>query len=82
MLLSVANRLSISEDNQVLKKVSPEARYQEYKSQWYFHKSSWYRRNNGQGSYDGIGCNQFTGCIPECKFYNSFGMLNEHEGFD
>jgi hypothetical protein len=49
----VANRLSISEDNQVLKKVSPEARYQEYKSQWYFH-GSWYRRNNGQGSYDGI----------------------------
>lgn len=63
-------------------KGSPEAKYQDYKQQWYFHPSSWYKRKNGEGSYDGKGCNQFTGCIPECKFYPEKGRLEENEGFD
>ena len=62
--------------------VSPEARYQELKQQWYFHPSSWYNRKKGEGSYDGEGCNQFTGCIPECKFFLEKGRLDENEGFD
>ena len=41
--------------------------YNEYKEHWYFHKSSWYMR--GLNVYDGQGCNRFTGCVPECKFY-------------
>ena len=64
------------------KMVSPEAKYQEFKQQWYFHPSSWYNRTKGKGSYDGKGCNQFTGCIPECKFYSEKGKLAETEGFD
>jgi hypothetical protein len=55
-------------------------RYNEYREHWYFHKSSWYRR--GLNAYDGHGCNQFTGCIPECKFYAAGGKLSEDEGFD
>ena len=61
---------------------SPEAKYQDLKQQWYFHSSSWYKRKKGEGSYDGKGCNQFTGCIPECKFYLEKGKLAENEGFD
>lgn len=81
---SVTNTLSLPhlEVSQNSNKSSPEAKYQDYKQQWYFHPSSWYRRKNGEGSYDGIGCNQFTGCIPECKFYSEKGRLEEKEGFD
>lgn len=55
-------------------------KYGEYKEHWYFHKSSWYMR--GLNAYDGQGCNAFTGCIPECKFYAAEGKLSENEGFD
>jgi hypothetical protein len=54
-------------------------RYQEYKEHWYFHKSSWYMRR--LNAYDGQGCNQFTGCMPECKFYAVDGKLSENESF-
>ena len=84
MYTSVTNTLSLNhlEYPQNGSKRSPEAKYQDYKEQWYFHPSSWYRRKNGEGSYDGKGCNQFTGCIPECKFYCIKGKLEENEGFD
>jgi len=63
-------------------KVDPELlakqKYQGYKKHWYFHKSSWYMR--GLNPYDGQGCNQFTGCIPECKFYAE-GNLSDDESF-
>ena len=59
---------------------TPEERYQEMKKLWDMHKSSWYRR--GVNGYDGKGCNQYTGCIPECKFYAAEGRLNDGEGFD
>jgi hypothetical protein len=32
------------------------------------HPSSWTHRGIKTG-YDGKGCNQFTGCVPECSFY-------------
>ena len=54
-------------------------RYEEYKTHWYFHKSSWYMRS--LNAYDGQGCNGFTGCVPECKFYLERGKLTEDEGF-
>jgi hypothetical protein len=84
MYTSVTNTLSLRhlEYSQNSSKRSPEAKYQDYKQQWYFHPSSWYRRKNGEGSYDGKGCNQFTGCISECKFYCEKGRLEENEGFD
>jgi hypothetical protein len=85
MYRSVTNTLSIPHleiSQKSSNKRSPEAKYQDYKQQWYFHPSSWYRRKNGEGSYDGKGCNQFTGCIPECKFYSQNGRLEEDEGFD
>ena len=71
--------LKIDKNKKIL---SPEAKYQELKQQWYFHPSSWYNRKKGEGSYDGEGCNQFTGCIPECKFYLEKGKLAENKGFD
>jgi hypothetical protein len=71
--------LKIDKNKKIL---SPEAKYQELKQQWYFHQSSWYNIKKGEGSYDGEGCNQFTGCIPECKFYLEKGKLAENEGFD
>jgi hypothetical protein len=55
-------------------------KYEEYREHWYFHKSSWYMR--GLNAYDGQGCNSFTGCIPECKFYAVKGKMSENEGFD
>jgi hypothetical protein len=34
------------------------------------------RHNNG---YDGYGCNQFTGCIPECRYYPEEGRIEDEE---
>ena len=66
-------------NNNHKKTITPEARYQEMKSQWYFHPSSWYVRNKGEGGYDDKGCNQFTGCITTCKFFKEYGRLDENE---
>lgn len=55
-------------------------KYEEYKEHWYLHKSSYYMR--GLNRYDGKGCNGFTGCVPECKFYLEKAKLIEDEGFD
>jgi hypothetical protein len=68
-----------------LKGIDPEQdakeRYQDFKHEnWFFHRSSWSWR--GVNGYDGKGCNQYTGCIPECKFYPSEGKLYQGEGFD
>ncbi|MGD1834910.1 MAG: hypothetical protein ACPKQO_04235 [Nitrososphaeraceae archaeon] len=63
------------------KAITPEANYQEIKSQWYLHPSSWYVRNKGEGGYDGKGCNQFTGCITTCRFFKEYGRLEENEKF-
>jgi len=35
----------------------------------------------GLNAYDGQGCNGFTGCISECKFFAAEGKLEEYEGF-
>jgi hypothetical protein len=57
--------------------VPPEQRYQDKKKHWYFHESSWYMREaNG---YDGQGCNQFTGCVPECRYYHEKGRIEDDE---
>jgi hypothetical protein len=55
---------------------SPEQRYQHEKS-WLFHESSWYVR--GLDGYDGQGCNQFTGCVEECRFYADQGRIEDEE---
>jgi hypothetical protein len=52
---------------------TPEERYQDRKQHWYFHDSSYYMR--GLGAYDNQGCNPWTGCIPECRFYNEYGRI-------
>jgi hypothetical protein len=59
-------------------KVSPEERYQHGKYHWYSHPSSWYKRVPHNG-YDGKGCNQYTGCIPECRFYPETGRIEDSE---
>jgi hypothetical protein len=59
-------------------KVSPEERYQHGKYHWHSHPSSWYVRVPHNG-YDGQGCNQFTGCVPECRFYPETGKIEDFE---
>jgi hypothetical protein len=54
-------------------RMTPEQRYQREKSHWYWHESSYSMR--GLQAYDGKGCNGFTGCVSECKFYlNTEGL--------
>jgi hypothetical protein len=58
-------------------RVPREQRYQYKKYHWYWHESSYYKR--GLEAYDGKGCNGFTGCIPECKFFPEFGVIEDEE---
>ena len=59
--------------------IPPEERYQHEKQHWYWHNSSWYSRGLDATGYDGQGCNQFTGCIPECRFYPEYGRIEDEE---
>jgi hypothetical protein len=58
-------------------RVTPEQRYQDKKEDWFFHESSWYSRGLDATGYDGQGCNQFTGCVPECMFYLPYGRIED-----
>lgn len=58
-----------------LRKPSAEERYQMFKENWFFHDSSWYMR--GLEAYDGHGCNQFTGCVPQCRCYPQEGRIQQ-----
>jgi hypothetical protein len=60
-------------------RVPPEQRYEDRKKHWYFHESSWYMRGLNATGYDGYGCNQITGCIPECRFYAQYGRIEDEE---
>jgi hypothetical protein len=33
----------------------------------------------GLKRYDGEGCNGFTGCIPECRYYPEIGRIEDEE---
>ena len=55
----------------------PEARYQRKKDNTFFHDSYFGRR--GLERYDGIGCNQFTGCVPSCRYYPDVGRIEDDE---
>lgn len=85
-LNNISRRLEVIESQEAIHKAQsdPELmakqRYEEYKEHWYFHGSSWSMR--GLNAYDGQGCNQFTGCVEECKFYEKEGKLTHDEGFD
>ena len=59
-------------------KVPHEERYQIEKCEWTLHESSWYKRNNGKGGYDGYGCNDGV-CIPECRYYPKYGRVEDEE---
>jgi hypothetical protein len=51
--------------------------YEDHREHWYFHESSWYVR--GVNGYDGQGCNQYTGCVPECVYDDGRLDLSELE---
>jgi hypothetical protein len=59
-------------------KVPPEKRYQNKKKYSTTHPSSWCSRGVKTG-YDGHGCNQFTGCVPESRFYADTGRIEDDE---
>jgi hypothetical protein len=42
------------------------------------HPSSWSHRGIKTG-YDGKGCNQYTGCVPECSFYPPMQGVGQKE---
>lgn len=52
------------------------------KAHWYWHESSWTWRGLDTTGYDGKGCNQFTGCIPECRFYPEYGRIEDEQVID
>jgi hypothetical protein len=52
-------------------------RYEDCREQWFWHESSWCMR--GLHGYDGQGCNQFTGCVPECVYADGRLDLSELE---
>jgi hypothetical protein len=58
-------------------RVSPEERYQHRKENWFFHESSCCSR--GLEANDGKGCNGFTGCVPECRYYAETGTIEDEE---
>jgi hypothetical protein len=60
-------------------RMPPEQRYQREKAHWYWHESSWTWRGLDATGYDGEGCNQFTGCIPECRYYPKYGRIEDDE---
>ena len=33
----------------------------------------------GLERYDGEGCNGFTGCVPECRYYPDKGRIEDEE---
>jgi hypothetical protein len=52
------------------------------KQSWFFHELSWYWRGLDATGYDGQGCNQFTGCVQECRFFRFFpeyGRIEDEE---
>jgi hypothetical protein len=55
-----------------------EQRYQRIRKEPWFHDGSWYMRDQSKG-YDGHGCNQFTGCIQECRYYPEYGRIEDEE---
>jgi hypothetical protein len=59
-------------------RVPPEQRYQRIRKEPWFHDGSWYMRDQSKG-YDGHGCNQFTGCVPECRYYPEYGRIEDEE---
>jgi hypothetical protein len=58
-------------------RISPEERYNILKRDWYRHESSWYARK--LNAYDKVGCNQFSGCVPECRYFLEQGRIEDEE---
>ena len=76
------SRITQDELDFVLKRnlrMPSEERYQRKKAHWYWHESSWTWRRLDATGYDGQGCNQFTGCIPECRFYPEYGRIEDEQ---
>jgi hypothetical protein len=33
----------------------------------------------GANGYDGQGCSDINGCVPECRYYRPFGRIEDEE---
>jgi hypothetical protein len=76
----VYDKITKEELDYYLKKrlqVPPEQRYQRIKQNSFFHESNW--SVLGLNKYDEQGCNQFTECVPECRFYPDKGRIEDEE---
>ena len=61
--------------------VTPEQRYQVKKREWFSHNSStgtWYVWAN-KTRYDNEGCCSSDKCVPECRFYQETGRIEDDE---
>jgi len=79
-----ANPDELLQQQQLNEKWTPERWYQEIKKRWYFHPTSWYMRQALQPERltkeeMKLGCNAFTGCIPQCRFSAPEGRIEEKE---
>jgi hypothetical protein len=74
---------TVEEYNYYLKEalaVSPEDRYQDRKEMVWFHESNWSMR--GLNADDGYGCGSHNNggkCIPQCRYYNEDGRIEDIE---
>lgn len=72
------------EVEQAVEKWTPEQWYQEIRKRWYFHPTSWYMIQSLMPEKltpeeMSACCNGFTGCIPECRFYQPEGRISKEE---
>jgi hypothetical protein len=71
------SEIKLRQQTQLLLETTPEERYRRRKENWMAHESSWFRR--GLSKYDGQGCNQFKGCIQECRYSAQYGRIEDEE---
>jgi len=75
--IKTLGEIKLRQQTQLLLETTPEERYRLRKKNWMAHDSSWVRR--GLNKYDNQGCNQFTGCVRECSYYDNCGTIEDEE---
>jgi LPS sulfotransferase NodH len=70
-------------------KISPEERYQHAKKRWYMHESSYLHQTRDENTGKAVdiikeyGCGRYEnnprGCVPECRYYNPTGRIEDSE---
>jgi hypothetical protein len=75
--MKILTEIKLRQQAKLLLETTPAERYELKKKNWMAHETSWTMR--GLNKCDGQGCNQFTGCIPGCRYYQLFGRIEDEE---